>query len=260
MIVDCHTHIFQLGHGGPFDLPCGADDLLSQMDENGVDCSVVLPLPGVATNEFVQNECDRSGGRLFGLYNPEFDEPGETIKKMEAFYRSWSPKGLKIHPRVQGITVDDAVVRDVLCWADERGLPVLFDVFPFGKAFDNTAMHPMAYHRVAQQMPQLKLILAHAGGYRLMEAFMVAKSNTNVFLDFSFTPIYFKNSSLAEDCRFVSNRLPVGRTLYGSDFPHVRFGESLENARTLFASSEEILRRELFGQAAARLFGIAKDR
>lgn len=258
MIVDSHTHIFETGHGGPFDLPCSADDLLRHMDEHEVRCSVVLPLPGVATNEFVQKECARSDGRLVGLYNPEFEHPCETIKKMESFYHSWSPKGLKIHPRVQGITVEDGIVRDVLAWADERGLPVLFDVFPFGKFLDNLAMHPMAYHRVAQERPELKIILAHAGGYKLMEAFMVAKSSPNVFLDFSFTPVYFKSSSLAEDCRFVSSRLPAGRTLYGSDFPHVRFGESIEHARRLFANCDTVAAAELFGNAAARLFGIAQ--
>lgn len=258
MIVDCHTHIFETGRGGSFDLPCGADDLLHQMDEHGVEYSVVLPLLGVATNEFVHKECDRSAGRLVGLYNPEFEPARDTIRKMEGFFDSRSPKGLKIHPRVQGITVNDGVVRDVLCWADERGLPVLFDVFPFGKSFDDVATHPVAYHRVAQERPGLKLILAHAGGYKLLEAFMVAKSNPNVFLDLSFTPVYFKNSSLADDCRFVASRLPPGRTLYGSDFPHIRFGESLANARRLFANSEEAVQSEVLGNAAARLFGISE--
>jgi uncharacterized protein len=257
MIVDCHTHIFETGRGGPFDLQCGADDLLRHMDEHGVDHSVVLPLAGVATNEFVHRECARSSGRLIGLYNQEFEPARETINKMESFFSSRAPKGLKIHPRVQGITVNDGVLRDVLCWAGERGLPVLFDVFPFGKSFDDLATHPLAYHRVAQEMPGLKLILAHAGGYKLMEAFMVAKSNPNVFLDFSFTPVYFKNSSLADDCSFACSRLPAGRTLYGSDFPHVRFGESLDHARRLFAGCDEIVRAELFGKAAARLFGIS---
>jgi hypothetical protein len=228
------------------------------MDEQGVGYSVVLPLPGVATNEFVQKECERSGGRLVGLYNPEFEPAGETIKKMETFYAAHSPRGLKIHPRVQGVTVDDGVVRDVLCWADERGLPALFDVFPFGPSLDDVATHPLAYHRVAQERPGLKLILAHAGGYKLLEAFMVAKSNPNVFLDFSFTPVYFKNSSLAKDCRFVAGRLPAGRTLYGSDFPHVPFGESLGNARRLFADCEEVVQAEVLGKAAARLFGISE--
>ncbi|MGA7926355.1 MAG: amidohydrolase family protein [Candidatus Sulfotelmatobacter sp.] len=258
MIVDCHTHIFEAGHGGPFDLPCGADDLLRHMDEHGVEHSVVLPLLGVASNEFVQKGCDRSAGRLVPLYNPEFEPATETIKKMETFFSSWSPKGLKIHPRVQGIRVSDGLVGDVLCWADERGLPVLFDVFPFGKSLDDLATHPLAYHAVAQEMPGLKLILAHAGGYKLLEAFMVAKSNPNVYLDLSFTPPYFKNSSLADDCRFVPDRLPPGRILYGSDFPHVRFGESLDNAQRLFADSEEAVRTELFGAAAARLFGISQ--
>jgi predicted TIM-barrel fold metal-dependent hydrolase len=78
-----------------------------------------------------------------------------------------------------------------------------------------------------------------------------------VFLDVSFTPVYFKGSSLADDCRFVCSRLPAGRTLYGSDFPYVRFGESLENAKKLFSNLEEKVQTELFGGAAARLFGIS---
>lgn len=257
MIIDCHTHIFEAGRGGPFNLPSGADDLLRSMDEHGVACSIVLPLPGVAGNEFVHQECERSAGRLIPLYNPEFDAPGETIARMEAFSAKRRIRGFKIHPRVQGVTVTHKIVGEVLSWADERGLPVLFDVFPFGPSLDDLTTHPLAYHRLAQEMPGLRMILAHAGGYKLHEAFMVAKANANVFLDFSFTPVYFKHSSLAEDCRFVCSRLPAGRTLYGSDFPHVPFGESLENARNLFAGCEEAHRAEMFGRAAARLFDIA---
>src|SRR5580698_8070479 len=129
MIVDCHTHIFEAGHGGPLGLPSSADDLIRDMDEHGVQHSVVLPLPGVASNEFVRKQCELSHRRLVGLYNPEFEPARETIKKMDLFYSSCPFKGLKIHPRVQGITVEDGVVRDVLSWADEHGLPVLFDVF-----------------------------------------------------------------------------------------------------------------------------------
>jgi predicted TIM-barrel fold metal-dependent hydrolase len=258
MIVDCHTHIFEAGRGGPFNLPCGADDLVREMDAHGVDVSVVLPLPGVASNEFVQRECARHPGRLTPLYNPEFDVMNETLRKMETFFGSYAPKGLKIHPRNQGVSVNDSVVAEVLHWAAEKALPVLFDVFPWGKSLDNLALHPLAYHQVAQKFPNLKLILAHAGGYKLMEAFMVAKSNVNVFLDISFTPLYFTGSSLAADCGFLCRRLPAGRVLYGSDFPSVHFGDSLEAARQLLANAGDLIATETMGTAAARVFGLTQ--
>ena len=260
MIVDCHTHIFEAGRGGPFELPCTADDLVRRMDEAGVDVSIVLPLPGNARNGFVQEQCARFPGRLVGLYNPEFDAPRETVRKMEAFFAAYSPPGLKIHPRQQGVRVTDAVVIDVLNWAEQRGLPVLFDVFPFGLSLDDAALHPIAYHAIARQIPNLRMILAHAGGYRLLEAFMVAKSNPNVFLDLSFTPLYFKGSSLVGDCGFLCRRLPAGRVLYGSDFPSVRLGESLEFAREFSADLDPSVKTQFFGDSAAALFRIAAAR
>jgi predicted TIM-barrel fold metal-dependent hydrolase len=258
MIVDCHTHIFEAGRGGPLNLPCTADDLLREMDVHEVEVSVVLPLPGVATNEFVQKQCARHAERLSMLYTPDFEDKNKTVQKMEGFFSSYSPRGLKIHPRHQEVSVDDEIVVDVLCWANERHLPILFDVFPWGKSLDDLAIHPLAYHQIAQKFPNLTIVLGHAGGYKLMEAFIVAKSNANIFLDISFTPLYFRGSSISADCAFLCRRLPYGRVLYGSDFPHVHFGESMSTANQLLATAGDEVIAETMGNSAARIFGLRR--
>jgi predicted TIM-barrel fold metal-dependent hydrolase len=258
MIVDCHTHIYEAGRGGPFELPASADALVRDMDACGVDISVVLPLPGTATNAFVQAQCARFPDRLVGLYTPEFENPSTTITKMEQFFQEHNPPGFKIHPRVQGIRVTDVIVRDVLAWASERSLTVLFDVFPYGPSMADPLLHPLAYHTLAQEMPDLTMVLAHAGGYKVLEAFVVAKVNPRVHLDVSFTPIYFKQSSAAGDIPFICERLPDGRVLYGSDFPHVRLGEALESAQQWAGSFTDAKRASLFGDAAAALFRISR--
>ena len=255
MIIDGHTHIFEAGRGGPLDLPCSADDLVRAMDSAGIDLSIVIPLPGVASNDFVHRECARFPDRLRAIYTPEFEDPSGTIAKLERFFGQWQPRGLKIHPRVQHVTASDSIVRETLSWAETRCLPVIFDVFPFGAELDILALQPLAYHPIAQNCRQLKIVLAHAGGYRLMEAFMVAKSNPNVYLDISFTPLYFQGSSLLNDCGFLCRRLPPGRVLYGSDFPHTQMGDSLTLARQLLAETSESVVGEVLGGAAARLFG-----
>lgn len=258
MIVDVHTHIFETGHGGPFDLPAGADALVHDMDETGIDVSVVLPLPGVASNGFVQAECARFPDRLIGLYTPEFQDPGTTVTRMEQFFQDHNPPGFKIHPRVQGVRVTDGIVRDVLSWASERALTVLFDVFPYGPDMADPRLHPMAYHTLAQEMPDLTMVLAHAGGYKVLEAFLVAKVNPRVHLDVSFTPVYFKESSAAGDIPFICGRLPEGRVLYGSDFPHVRVREALDSARQWAVGLDAARQAALFGDAAAALFRIPR--
>jgi predicted TIM-barrel fold metal-dependent hydrolase len=257
MIVDCHTHIFEAGSGGPFNLPSRGDDLVREMDAHGVDVSVVLPTPDSATNEFVQSECARWPDRLVPFYNPDFREPAKTVAVMESFYNSYGPKGLKIHPRLQGVTVEDSVVKEVLTWADERGVVVLFDVFMWGETVDNLLLHPLAYHKVAQSFPSLKMILAHAGGYKQHEAFIVAKSNPNVYLDLSLSPVYFKGSSLASDCTMLCTRLPAGRVIYGSDFPFVWSADSLAAVRKILADCSEEISREVMGLAMARLLELS---
>jgi predicted TIM-barrel fold metal-dependent hydrolase len=258
MIIDCHTHIYETGSGGPFNLPSTAADLVREMDAAGVDLSLILPLSSMAGNAFVADACAEFPDRLAALYNPDFTQPGTTIANMQSFFEVYAPKGLKIHPRHQGITVRDEVMLEVLHWAEERGLPVLFDVFQFGPSLDDDGMRPMAYHAVAQKLPGLKMILAHAGGFRILEAFMVAKSNPNVFLDLSFTPAYFQGSSVAADCGFVCRRLPPGRVFYGSDFPFVPFAESIEHAHRAVGNPGLDTDREFWGDGAARVFGLSK--
>src|SRR6185295_9719972 len=115
--------------------------------------------------------------------------------------------GLKIHPRVQGVTPADPVVRDVLTWASEHGVTVVVDLFPWGSSLDDARTHPLAYHRVANEFSKLKLVLAHSGGYKVLDAFMVAKANPNVFLDLSLTFAYFRNTSVSTDLAFAAGRL-----------------------------------------------------
>jgi predicted TIM-barrel fold metal-dependent hydrolase len=256
VIVDCHVHIFEKGRGGPFDLPASAEDVIREMDAANVDVSVVLPLPGVATNEFVHHQARLHPDRLCALYTPEFDKPAETLRLMAEFFSEFTPAGIKIHPRLQGVTVADTIVREVLAWASEQGHTVLFDVFPYGPHLNNPAIHPLAYGAIAEALPDLKIVLAHSGGYKVQEAFLVAKSFPNIFLDISFTPVYFKGSSVAADLAFVCRRLPSGRMLYGSDFPYVPFAEHLETARELTLGLTEPSKAMLFGEAARSLFRI----
>jgi predicted TIM-barrel fold metal-dependent hydrolase len=256
MIIDAHTHIFESGKGGPFGLPASAEDLVRDMDDVGVDISLVIPLPGVATNEFVARECRRFPDRLALVYTPDFSCDEGPIPTMERFCESEAPHALKVHPRVQRVTVSDPRVVDVLGWAVSRRLPVIFDVFPWGESLHDPDIRPLAYHQVAERMPELQLVLAHAGGSSLIDAFMVAKSNRNVFLEFSMTPVYFRGSSIEGDCTFVCRRLPEGRVLYGSDFPNVRLGESLAHARDWVATLEKNAQAAFFEGAARMLYGL----
>ena len=255
MIVDAHTHIFESGEA-PGGIPASAEDLIREMDEAGVDVSVVIPLPGMASNEFVRTECRRFPDRLVALYTPDFMAGTETVKTMAQVHQEKGLRGLKIHPRLQGVTVEDPAVRDVLGWAEEAGTTVVFDVFPFGPTVDDPRLLPMAYVRVARELPHLRLVLAHAGGHRPLDAFLAAKACSNISLDVSFTFQYYEGTSVPADLAFVCRRLPSGQLAYGSDFPQMGVASYLERVRAAVAGMPEPQQRDLFGETSRRLFGI----
>jgi predicted TIM-barrel fold metal-dependent hydrolase len=253
MIVDAHTHIYE--HPLPKDKrPASAADLLREMDAAGVAMALVLPLPGRASNEFVYHECAKHPDRLAALYVPEFDEPSETFVKLRNFLEDHDCRGIKIHPRLQRVTVEDAVVHEITAWASERRLPLLFDCFPSGSDLDNPRFGPLAYHRLAQEIPTAQIVLAHAGGYKVLEAFMTAKANPNIILESSFTLGYFPGTSVERDLAFAFGHLYPGRTMYGSDFPEMPVADHLQRTRRVLESMSPDRAAAFYGQTAAQLY------
>jgi predicted TIM-barrel fold metal-dependent hydrolase len=255
MIVDAHTHVFADPKQNPYPRPGSIDDLVRDLDASGIGAAVVIPLPGWAANEYVWEQCARFPGRLLPLYTPDFGEPARITDALEAFFRDREPHGLKIHPRMQKVAPGDPAVAQVMRWADEHDVPVVFDCFPFGDDVDDQRLWPLTYHRLAREFSGVTIVLAHSGGFRALDAFMVAKANANVVLDVSLTLRYFPDTSVERDLAFVCRRLPAGRVMYGSDFPNIGIDESLRTAQEKLTGLSDEQRVALFGGTARRLFG-----
>lgn len=253
MIVDAHTHIFSDPAANPYPRGGSVEDLLRDLDAVGVDAALVIPLPGCATNEVVWEACACHTGRLFPAYTPDFSADGGALAAMQRFVGGSLPHAIKIHPRLQGVRPDDEAVRELLVWAGGKGVPVIFDVFPFGDGVDDVGLWPLAYHRLAREHRDVTIVLAHAGGFRVMDAFMVAKANPNVVLEVSLTLRYFPGSSVEQDLAFVCRRLPAGRVIYGSDFPNIGIEESLATAKAIGGLSEQ-QRTAFFGDTAQQIY------
>lgn len=258
MIVDAHTHIHEPGMASAR-RPASTEALLQEMDTAGVDHALVIPLPGVASNEYVQRECARHADRLTGLYTPEFDQPAETVTKLQRFAETYPLTAVKIHPRVQGVSVEDALVRDVLDVLHERRTPVLFDCFPHGKDIANPPLLPAAYQEPAQRLAALPIVLAHAGGHKVLDAFHLVKAASNVVLEASFTLMYYRGASVERDLAFVIGNLRPGRIMYGSDFPSWGIGEYLEAMRRLTADLPPENAEAFFSGTARHVYRLGKN-
>jgi predicted TIM-barrel fold metal-dependent hydrolase len=252
LLIDAHVNLREQGSPGRPAL--GAEDLLREMDGAQVDRAVVVPCPGLATNRHVQEACARHADRLFALYNPDFADPARTVSELERSIRDQPVHGVKVHPRLQNVRPSDPVVGETVACAAAHGLPVLFDCFPHGDSLDDPDRDPLAYLSLARRFPEATLVLAHAGGHRALQAFMLATACPNVVLEASFTLAYLEGSSAERDVVFAVRRLVPGRTLYGSDFPEVELGGYLRLTRRLLGEMDAARSQAFFASTARSVY------
>lgn len=73
---------------------------------------------------------------------------------------------------------------------------------------------------IADRITAVPIVIIHSGGYRIMEAMLLAADKKNVWLDTSFSLPYYIGSSLEQDYAFAYKRLGTDRIVYGSDYPY----------------------------------------
>ncbi|WP_392534981.1 amidohydrolase family protein [Nostoc sp. C117] len=80
---------------------------------------------------------------------------------------------------------------------------------------------------IADFVSRVPIVIIHSGGYRILEAMLLALDKHNIYLDTSFSLPYYVGSSLEQDYAFAYKKIGVHRILFGSDHPYVPFSEAL---------------------------------
>ena len=168
-MIDAHVHLYEDGSHG------GTSRLISEMDSCDIDKAIVIALPGIASNEYVLEECKKHDGRLYSLVFPEFTAE-DMLKKLENFTKNNRCVGIKIHPRLQNIELTDPLVHSLFEFADLNNIPIVVDMFAWGKGLCSSSTSPFSLQPIAEKFRNAPIIVAHAGGHRLVEAFLLAKS------------------------------------------------------------------------------------
>jgi predicted TIM-barrel fold metal-dependent hydrolase len=261
VIIDAHVHIHpdKKGLGERFD--ASPEALMRSLDASPVDLAVLLPIAPEIPNTFVSEAVAAYPNRLlaFASVNPVTEEkPAERLERAVAEH---GLKGLKLHPRRQGLGVEhtDKVVR-VVEKAALLGIPVVFDAFPYGrKALRDTTLELI--ERVAESVRDATIVIAHMGGHRLFEALTLARSSRNIYFDTSLILARYKGSSLEQDIFYAIRRLGPERCIYGSDHPDVELGASYALMREHLEKQgfSEKEQRELFGGTISRLLRLNFD-
>jgi predicted TIM-barrel fold metal-dependent hydrolase len=210
------------------------------------------------SNQFVREVCQRFSQQLIGFVSVDPRQGKAALAELETAITQWGFRGLKLHPRQQNLTLSH--LREIIELVDAAHslrVPVVVDAFYYGASFyRNDSLQIIA--AVSDALPKARLVIAHLGGVKVLEALLIAKENPNLFMDLSFSPSYFAGSSVEQDLGFAVRKLGPHRLLFGSDHPQVGIRESLDQVQQIldaagFSGCDKDL---VLGLNAQRLFGL----
>jgi uncharacterized protein len=153
--------------------------------------------------------------------------------------------GTKIE-RVKQLTKHAASIGMFVCVCCAYGGRHIFEYYPL-----------RTVAAVAESI-EIPIIIVHGGGAKILDAFLIAESFPNIYLETSFSLQYWLGSSIEKDFAFAIRRLGVERCLFGSDSPFMQIDDSIE-AHITFLNRHNFNENEvkmLMGQTAKELLGI----
>jgi len=227
MIIDAHTHIHPNPKGFGEKYNASVENLINSLENSNVDKTIVLPIYPQISNKFVANSCKKYPEKLIGFASVNPLEGVKAAEVLEKDIKKYNLKGLKLHPRLQKFDLKDPQIIPVFQKCADLKIPVVIDAFP-GINITNNESIPFLIGNIAQIVPNVNIIIAHAGGYKILDTLFVAKSHKNIYLDISYTLFYFQGSSIENDLKFVIKKIGANRCIYGSDHPELELNNTYD--------------------------------
>jgi uncharacterized protein len=277
VIIDFHTHIFSPKieqdreeyitrdplfaelYSNPKAKLTTADELVVDMDKNGIDISVVLniswsvPELCAETNNYIMESVARYPRRLAGFGMISLDSPDNAIKEIERAVAAGIRGIGELRPDKSLLTAADKLEPIIQAIIEKKLILLVHASEPVGHVYPGKGgLTPEVLYPLIAHYPLLKLVCAHWGGglpfYALMPE--VKKAMANVYFDTAASPFLY-NPRIYEQAAELAG---ADKILFGSDYPLLspgRIVKEITGSRLSEESRDRILYRN-----AARLLNI----
>ena len=203
-----------------------AEELLTSMDQAGIDLAVILNIGWVSlelcvkTNDYILDSVSRYPTRLVGFCTVPPKIGDATIAELERCAKAGARGIGELRSDVQGFDLTDKTAMKPLVDAMlEHDLILLtHSSEPVGHEYPGKGtITPDILYSFITAFPKLKIVCAHWGGglpfYALMPE--VAKALANVFFDTAATVFLYKPEIFEQ----VSGIIGSDKILFGTDYP-----------------------------------------
>lgn len=246
MIVDVHTHYLRIHE----DLdPRGHDDMRrAGLDPDrwamtperhlkatdAADAAIVFGMQAHAAgwhvpNDVVAEHVRRAPHRLIFFASVDPAQDG-FMAELERCHLALGARGVKLGPVYQGRHPHDPRCYEIYRYCARHGLPILMHMAAtFWQCAPLEFARPIHIDRVANDFPDLRIILAHLGYPWEAETVAVVLKQPNVFADCS--GIYHRPWQFYQTMRLVTEFGAHAKVLFGSDFPATTTASSIVGLR-----------------------------
>lgn len=260
-IIDSHCHVYpdkiaQKASDATatfYELPPSLDGRISTLLEHGeragiehfiVQSVATTPKQVSSINNFIARAVAESGGRFTGLgtLHPDSEDMKADVDEIIAL----GLKGVKLHPDIQKVKLDDPRMHKMyeLC---EGRLPMLLHTGDC--RYDNS--NPNRLIPILEKYPNLTVIGAHFGGWSIWEeATKQLYTYKNFLVDCS-SSLYAISKEKAKELILAYG---TDRVLFGTDYPLWTPEEEIDRFMSLDLTDEQ--REDILYNNTAKLFNI----
>lgn len=264
-IVDIHTHAWPDGVApAAIDSLCRLGTLTAHydgtvaglaaaMERSGVSASVLQPVATKPAQVRGINDWAAAiaagplGGRLipFGAMHPDLEDPAEELARIRAL----GIRGIKLHPEHQRFEPHEPRMETIYDAALANDLTVFFHAGA-DELHDTVHGTPASFAAVLDAYPDLRIVLAHLGGFRVWNEVAERLVGREVWLDTAYTLGHLPDADFVE----IVHAHGAERVLFGSDGPWTDAAAEIAWLRRL--PLREGVCDAILGRNAERLLGM----
>jgi uncharacterized protein len=188
--------------------------MVAEMDRCGVSLAIMQPVATKAGQVAGINDWAASiaSDRVvpFGAMHPDIPDAAAEVGRMA----SLGLRGFKLHPEHQAFAPDDARLAPIYEAAIAHNMTVFFHA---GHDELHETLHgtPESFVAVLDGFPEMRVVLAHLGGYRVWNRVAELLVGRDVYLDTAFTLGHLPEADFVE----IVHAHGAERILFGSDGP-----------------------------------------
>ena len=202
------------------------------------------PNIGGYNEEIYAQYINNQSSQLFpvALFDFSFLENWANIEDYTSNLKKLGYCGIKIHPRISGITYNDPRLVEIVRHSNAAGLVVMICTYNWEcsiRSIDNSVEN-LVY--LLDKVSDQKLILLHGGAVQLLQVAEIARHFPNVLVDLSFTLCKYEGSSIDQDIQFLFNTFDR-KICVGSDSPEFSLAD-LRRRFEFFSKDIEAIKKE----------------